>query len=319
MIDDFIFSANAVLPIFLVIGAGYLLRQKEFLSPKTIGEMNKLIFVFALPALLFRDIYQADFVNLFDPAMILWLLAIIITKFILIWIFAEIYLRKKTDLISAFVQVSYRANYAIVGIPLVSNIMDGNDTGLAALSAAFIVTTYNILAVIVLTTKNKQNGGLSFALFKSIFVGICKNPSILGIVFGVTLNLLNIALPRIAWESVNYFAMLSTPLALLAVGGSVQISEVKRYFKPTVVASILKIVVLPLLFVPISAWMGFRGEHLVVLFVLLANPSAIICYVMAARMNGNPFISSATILVTTAFAPVTITLGVSLLRILSLI
>jgi len=319
MLDNFIFSANAVFPIFSVIAMGYFLRQKQFISIKAIGEMNRLVFTFALPMLLFRNIYQADFSALFDPGFILWLLGSIIIIFILIWLFAELYLRKQKELIGAFVQASFRSNYAIVGLPLIANMMDGNDTGLGALAAAFIVSFYNVLSVIVLTAKDSQNGTINAALFKSMAVGVCKNPSIIGIVCGVLVNLLNIPLPSIAFAGINYMAILCTPMALLAVGGSIQVSELMQHLKPALVASAAKIVITPIIFVAISVWLGFRGEALAVLFVMFANPTAIISYVMAARMNGNAPVTSAIILITTVFSSITLTIGVYLLRTLELV
>jgi len=319
MLDEFFFSANAVFPIFLVIAMGYLLRRKGFLSANTVGEMNRLVFTFALPMLLFRNIYQSDFAALLDLGFILWVLGSIIIIFVLLWVFAELFLRKQKELIGAFVQASLRSNFAIVGIPLVANMMEGQDTGLATLAAAFIVTSYNVLSVVVLTAKDAKNGPLNAALFKSMGWGIIKNPSIIGIVCGVVVNLLNIPLPVIAQAGINYMAVLCTPLALLSVGGSIQVSEMMGYLKPAVVASALKIVVTPFVFVAASVWMGFRGETLAVLFVMFANPTAILSYVMAVRMNGHGPVTSAVILITTVFSSITLTLGVYLLRIMSLV
>ena len=319
MLGNFIFSANAVFPIFLVIAFGYFLRKKNFVSSGALNEMNGLVFNFALPLLLFRNIYQADFRALFDPNFILWLIISLCTCFAFLWIFAEIYLRKRQELVGAFVQASFRANYAIVGLPLVANIMGGNDTGKAALAAAFVVTSFNVLSVIVLTVKSGQKKLLNSALFKTVVISICRNPSIIAIVIGVSINLTGISLPQIISSSVNYMAVLCTPLALIALGGSIQISEIMQQLKPAIVGVILKIAVLPAIFVTASVMLGFRGEALATIFAVFANPTAIMSYVMADRMNANTTITSAIILFTTIFSSVTLTIGVYLLRTFSLI
>ena len=315
MLETFIFSANAVLPIFLVIAFGYFLRRKDFITSATVAGMNRLVFDFALPMLLFRNIYQADFQALFDPMFILWLIGGTAAYFALLWAFAEVYLRKRQDLIGAFVQAGFRANYAIVGLPLVANIMGGHDTGKGALAAAFVVTSFNVLSVIVLTVKDKQSGNFNIALVKSMALGVCRNPSIIGIVIGVVLNLLNIRLPQVIEAGVNSMAVLCTPMALIAVGGSIQISEMMGYLKPALVGSALKIIIMPAIFVGVSILLGFRGEALAVMFAVFANPTAVMSYVMAARMNGNTNITSAIILLTTVFSSVTLTIGVYALRI----
>ena len=319
MLENFIFSANAVFPIFIVIAFGFFLRQKQFISASGIGEMNRLVFTFALPMLLFSNVYRADFTALVDPLFIFWILGSIIVSFALLWIFAEIYLRKQKALIGAFVQATLRSNYAIVGLPLVANIMEGQVIGMGAFAAAFVVIIYNVFSVVILTAKDSRNGAINAALIKNMAIGICKNPPIIGIICGVAVNLLNIELPAIAAAGVHYMAVLCTPMALIAVGGSIQVSELKGYLKVAVTASVIKIVVTPVIFMTISVWLGFRGEALAVLFVLFANPTAIICYVMAARMNGNTAVTSATILITTVFSSVTLTIGVYLLRSLALV
>jgi len=319
MIENFIFSANAVFPIFLVIAFGFFLRRKNFLSQNAIGEMNKLVFSFALPLLLFRNIYRADFSALLDVQFILWVLASIVILFVLLWAIAEICFRNQKDLIGAFVQASFRSNYAIVGLPLVANMLGDGDTGLAALTSAFVVTSYNILSVIVLTAKNSKSEAISLKLAKDMLIGICKNPSIIGIVLGVTINLMNLPLPVIVHEGVNYMAILCTPMALIAVGGSVKVAEIMKHFKPAIFGTAVKIAITPLIFMPISVWLGFRGEALAVLFVMFANPTAIISYVMADRMNGNTAITSAIILMTTVFSSITLTVGVYLLLSLGLV
>lgn len=320
MLENFIFSANAVFPIFLVIAFGYFLRRARFLTTSAVGEMNRLVFTFALPLLLFRNIYQAEFAALFDLKFILWILGSTIICFVLLWIFAEIFCRRQKELTGSFVQASIRANYAIVGLPLVANIMGGYDTGKAALAAAFVVTSFNVQSVIVLTAKDKDGQGtLKASHYKDMALSVIKNPSIIGIFAGVALNLLNIPLPVVLEVSVNYMAVLCTPMALLSVGASIQISELMGILKPALMGSVLKIIIVPGIFVTLSVLLGFRGEPLAVLFAIFANPTAIMSYVMAARMNGHIAITSAIILITTAFSSITLTIGVYVLRTLSLI
>ena len=319
MLNDFIFSANAVFPIFIIIGFGYILRQKIFLSPEGINDMNKLVFHFALPAVLFRNIYTADFNALFNPTLMTWIVVSILLTYVGMWIFAEVYLRKRKELISSFVQAAYRSNYAIVGLPIVANIMGENNTGLAALSAAFIVTSFNILAVIVLVSKNTEGGGLSLNLFKSIVLGIFKNPLIIAIALGAALNLSPLSLPHIVRESMWSMASLGTTLALIAVGGSMKFSEVRNFVQPVILSTVMKIVIMPTFVVVTSVLLGFRGEELAVLFVMSASPTAVASYIMAEKMGGSGAFTSTVILMATVFSSVTLTIGVYLIRMLGLL
>ena len=58
--DNFIFSVNVTIPIFLIILLGYILRRIGFLTDEFVRVANKYVFIVALPVMLFRDIAGSD-------------------------------------------------------------------------------------------------------------------------------------------------------------------------------------------------------------------------------------------------------------------
>ena len=54
--DNFIFSINATIPIFLVILLGWFLMKIHLITEEFANVANKYVFKVALPVLLFRDI-----------------------------------------------------------------------------------------------------------------------------------------------------------------------------------------------------------------------------------------------------------------------
>ena len=58
--DNFIFSLNVTIPIFLIILLGYILRRIHFLTDEFVRVANKYVFIVALPVMLFRDIAGSD-------------------------------------------------------------------------------------------------------------------------------------------------------------------------------------------------------------------------------------------------------------------
>lgn len=65
--DNLIFCLNATVPIFAIILLGRLLRGRNFFSPKTLTEIDKLSFKVLLPLLLFQDIAAGRITEQFDP------------------------------------------------------------------------------------------------------------------------------------------------------------------------------------------------------------------------------------------------------------
>ena len=56
MLNNFIYSLNATLPVFAVMVLGWILKRTSFLSDEFITVANRLTFKIALPCMLFLDI-----------------------------------------------------------------------------------------------------------------------------------------------------------------------------------------------------------------------------------------------------------------------
>ncbi len=302
---NFMLSVNAVVPIFVVIFLGYIIRRRKLSDDRSIGHMNAIAFNFALPMLLFRDLYNSDFHQMFDGRFIAYAVFSTILIFLLLWLFAALFIKDKKS-VGAFVQGSFRGNYAIVGLPLVANILGDMDTGKGLLVITFIIPIYNVLSVIVLTvTSGNRDNRMIITACKNII----KNPLIIGIAAGLVFSFFQIKLPTVLLTPIGYMGNLATPLALIAIGGSIEPKECRAKAKLAIMATAIKLIVLPLIFLPIGMLVGLNGEDLVVLFVMYAAPTAISSYIMTVNMEGDAKLSLNILLLTTMFSVFTFTLG----------
>lgn len=311
MLNDFIFSINCVLPVFIIILFGYFLKKQNFLDKETINKLNSLSFNFAIPFLLFRDIYNSTINNIIDLKFLSYALISTIVIYILVWIGAKIFI-KDNPLVGAFVQGCFRGNYAIIGLSLISNILGAEKISKAALITTFVIPLYNILAVIVLTftSKNKDKNNI-----KSAFMNILKNPLIIGIVCGLPFSIFGIELPTFAYNSVNYMAQLATPLALLAIGGSITFSSMKTNLKLSLSATFIKLILVPIISIWIATLVGITNpDDLLILYVLYASPTAINSFIMASKMGADEDLAANIVLLTTICSVITFTLGVYIFK-----
>ena len=60
MLDSLNFSLNAVLPIFLMVIIGFLLKKIGLIDMAFVKKTNKIVFLIFIPALLFYNIYKLD-------------------------------------------------------------------------------------------------------------------------------------------------------------------------------------------------------------------------------------------------------------------
>ncbi|MCL2852766.1 MAG: hypothetical protein FWE20_07010, partial [Defluviitaleaceae bacterium] len=65
MLDNFIFSVNSVMPIFMVLAVGYAIRTIGWTDAATNRKMNAVVFNLGLPVMFFRDVSRSNFDDFF--------------------------------------------------------------------------------------------------------------------------------------------------------------------------------------------------------------------------------------------------------------
>lgn len=309
--DNLIYSLNATIPVFVVMLVGWILRQKGMLNANFVNVADKFNFTVTLPILLFRDISAMDITKDFELKFFLYCMIATILCFGIIWFFAEIFIKEKT-MIGSFVQGSFRGSMAVLGIAFIQNIY-GN-AGLAPLMIVAAVPLYNIFSVIVLTMKGMDQEGQRKERIKSAFIGICTNPIILGIFAGLPFAMFDITIPGMVLKSLNNFANMATPLALIAIGAGFELHKALGKINIASAAAVIKLILQPAIFLPIAVMMGFRDQAMVALLIMLGAPSTPTCYIMAKNMNNDSVLASGIVVLSMLISPITITLWIFVLK-----
>lgn len=314
--DNFIFSINSTMPVFLVILLGYILKVRGFLTEQFADMANKFCFNIALPIMLFQDISKTNVKEDMDVRFFFYCLIVTIVMFALVWIGAKLFVRDKT-MVGAFAQAGARGSAAILGVAFVENIC--GDIGMTALMIVASVPFFNMLSVIILVCESPDGGKSGKAKIKNSIKNIAKNPIIIGILLGLLASLIEFKAPVIMDRSFDYIGRTATPIALIAIGAGFNLNEALTRLKPAIAASIIKLIGLPAVFLPLAIKMGFRDAEMVAILVMLAAPTTVSSYVMAKSMNNDHVLASNVIVLTTLLASVTLTMWVFVLRSMGMI
>lgn len=314
MLDNFIFSLNSTLPVFLVMVVGKLLNKWGLFSKDFASMTDKFVFKAALPVLLFKDISSMDFRQDFDIKFVIFCALVSLVMFLAAWGASAIFLKDKS-MVGAFSQGSARGSAAILGIALATNIY--GSSGYAPLMVLAAVPVFNIMSVIIL--EFSRNNGKGRVNVGGILKGIVTNPIILGILAGLPFSVFDITLPTFVSGTVDSIAKTATPMALLSVGAAFSLAEAKKKLTPSLIASFVKLFALPLVFLPIAIAMGFRGSALVSIFIMLGSPTTVTSYVMAKNMDNDGVLASNIVMIATLVSALSVTFWVFLLKNLGLI
>ena len=319
MLDSFIYSLNIIAPIFIIVVLGALLKRGKFLSDDFLAVCDRLVFKICLPSLLFIDIATASTADNIDFGLIIFCIVAVVISFLLPCFIVPIFIKDNAKR-GAFIQGMYRSNAAILGMTLAESMFGDEGSTTIAMILPFIVTLFNVFAVIILSLYAPADVKLSrTALLKRIAKTIVTNPLIIAIVLALIWRVTGITLPTLVDKSLNYLADMSMPLALLSLGANFTFEALRGRIGLAITSSAMKTIVVPGLTVAAAILLGYRGVGLGVVFIIFGGPAAVSSYIMAKEMKSDYELASQILLISTLMSLFTMFLGIFILKAAGLI
>lgn len=314
MLDNLIYSINAILPIFLLVVVGALLNKHNKINEKFTETADWLVFNIALPLVLFLEVASCSLSDNFDMKQAIFLLISVTAAFFIGTVLTVVFIKDASKR-GAFIQGVCRSNFAILGVPLAVN-MFGDAGGQAiAFATPLVIPMFNAYSVIVLSVfsgsdKHKIDG----KAVRGILKNIVTNPLIIGIVLGLPFMLTGIRLPVAVDKTLTYLSGLATPLAMMSLGAGFRFESLKGRVGYAVVGALSKTVVLPAIAVTAAILCGLRGPSLGVVLICFGAPTAVSSYIMAKKMDNDHELAAQILLLSTLLCVVTIFAGIFVLK-----
>lgn len=308
--ENLIFSLNATVPVFAMIILGMLFKKIGIIDDVFASRMNKFVFLIPLPVLLFKDLATLDFNTIWDTKFVLFCFFITILCILIVTLLSFLLKNKQNQ--GEFIQASYRSSAALLGIALIQNVY-GKAT-MAPLMIIGSVPLYNIMAVVVLSFFSPERKGLSKEVWLKTIKGILTNPILIGIVVGILWSLLHLPMPTMLDKTVISIGNVATPLGLMAMGATFNYKEALGDLKPALCASFIKLFGFCAMFLPLAIYLGFQGEQLIAILVMLGSATTVSCFVMAKNMGHTGILTSTVVMLTTIFSGFSITMWLYILK-----
>lgn len=325
MMESLLFAVNAVLPLLLLVILGYFLKRIKLFSEDFIAKGNKFCFYVALPVLLFKNIYDSTFTNI-DWKLILFVVVAILCVFIL-GLLAVVFLVPDRSKKGVVLQAVFRSNFAYIGIPLASSLfasgsLEAKETlAYVSLISVFAIPLFNVLAVVSLTIFQNEKK----IDFRKTFLGIIKNPLIIGTLIGILFIAFRNVFPQTAffvrdklsflYKTITSIANVASPLALIVLGGQFEFKAIKDLWKYILPTSFFRIIIVPLAILTIAVHLGiFNSAKIAALIALYASPVAVASAIMAKEMNNDHILAGQIVVWTTMVSGITIFLFIFIFK-----
>lgn len=316
--ENLLYSLESVIPLFVLILIGYILRRRQILNESFIQIGTAIGFKLALPVLLFQQISSIDFTQAFNPKLILFSLSATLISIALLCLLIPRFIKENAKR-GAMIQGIYRGNFAILGVPLAINMFGEAGAAPTSLLLPFTIPLYNALAVVILSVFSPERGSAEKLSLKKLLYDIITNPLIIGIALGLPFSLFHWTLPPLVTKSLSQIASLTTPLSLICLGGQFTFHAAKKNLSLSLWATAIKLIFIPSIVLTVAALLGFRDGELGAVFILFMAPSAVSSYIMAKNMHSDDELAAQILIMTTFVSCFTLFGGIFLLRSLSLL
>lgn len=297
---------DIILPIFIIMGIGFLLQKKFDMNISTLAKLN---IYFLVPGFIFVKLYSTVFsANLFMKVFfffllyvaVLYILSVIVAK----WIGLD---NRKKITFSNSVMFFNSGNY---GVP-VNDLVFKSDP--FAMSIQVIVLTLQNIFVFsygIFSLQSANTGKL-----KALF-GYFKMPVLYAMLAGILLNVFQVPIPSFIWIPVNYIAEAMISIALLTLGAQVANIKFKSGLSSVYSSMVIRLLMGPMIALGIIYIFGVEGVIAQALLIASAMPTSVNSAVIAQEYNNHPDFAAQIVLFSTLASAFTVTLVIYLGRIL---
>lgn len=303
-------TITIVLPVFLVIALGYLLRRLHLFEGDFVQASNRLVFMVFLPILLFYKIGQADFFSFFNGPLVAGSCLVICCGFLLSYGYAHLR-GYPPAILGSFSQGSFRGNLAYVGLAICFNAYGDEGLTRAGILMGFLVPVLNLFAILALLLP--QQGGPSQNR-PNWFGQILFNPLIIASFLGLAWSYWQLPLPVILEGALKIISGITLPLALLAIGAGFSLQRLRGDLVLAGLASTIKLVLLPICALLFLTLLGVQGQDLGIGILLAGTPAATATYVMAHQLKGDAELAGSIVMLSTLASAISYTLLLLLLK-----
>ncbi|MBT8414760.1 MAG: AEC family transporter [Boseongicola sp.] len=291
------------LPFFAIIALGYASGRRGFFTDEATAYLTKFVFYFALSAMLFGFTANLSIAEIIDWTFVKAYLAATLAVYVFVTLVAVIRKRPITE--AAFeAQCGVIGNVGFLGVPMLTLLLGAEAIGPVILVLAVDLIFFGSLIVILVT--GSRDGRMSLGVFRTVAIGLLKNPMIVSITLGLLWSAFSLPIPAPVGEFLTLLGAAATPGALFAIGASLASKSAER-LSVAGWLSFSKLVLHPGA-VAIAALIIWPVEPYAagVMIAAAALPVAGNVYILAQHYGVAPTRVSASILISTAASIVTV-------------
>ena len=292
---------DVILPVFLVIGAGYVTTRAGYFTQGHIDAILHFAQGFAIPCLLFRAMVEIDLRAGFDPALLLSFYTGAGAAFVLGALGARyVFGRDPEDAVVIGLCCLF-SNSVLLGLPITERAY-GPDalTGNFAIIALHSPFCYGIGITVMEMVRNRGQSGRALAL--AVGRGMFSNTLILAIIAGFLFNVTGLSLPGAVGDALSLIIAAALPAALFALGGVLVQYRPEGDLRIIAMVCVIALVVHPLITWTLGKSFALRDDLFRSAVVTAAMAPGFNSYIFANLYGRAKRVAASSVLIATALS-----------------
>lgn len=320
--ETFLYALRAVMPILLIMALGFAVRRLGSWDGAFYKRLNSLCFHLFLPVNLFCNVYAVENLSGMNWKLMGFMVLGILLTLVLGWVAAKVFVSERRQK-GVVIQASFRANHAILGLPLAEALGGTAALGFASVTTAICVPVYNTLAVLVLSYYSGRERPSGWEMVKRVVKNPLIQSTILALVCVIVRSLLKLDVPLLKripsiWSALSSLSKIASPVMIFALGAGLDFRSVGDLLPKVSLGVLLRLVLSPVLVIG-TALLLWEPLHLSVtempaMIAACASPVAVSSAVMTQEIGGDDQLASHLVVWTSVFSMLTIFLLVYFLR-----
>ena len=289
---------DVILPVFLVIGAGYATAMRGLFNETSVDALMKFAQNFAIPCLLFQAMASLDLSTGFDPSLLFSFYASAILCFAIGIIGARTLFKRPLEDCIAIGFCCLFSNSVLLGLPITERAFGPEAlTGNYAIIALHAPVMY-FLGVSAMEITRGLGGG-AMATARAVASSMFQNALIIGIGLGLLVNILTLPVPLVVNDAVNLLGRAAIPAALFGLGGVLVRYRPEGDVKVILMVAGISLLLHPLLAYGLSTGLALERDALRSVVLTAAMAPGINTYIFANMYGAARRVAASSVLLST--------------------
>lgn len=305
---------EVILPVFLVIGFGYLATWRRFMSDGGIDGLMVFTQKFAIPCLLFSAISKLDLGQEFDSRLLLSFYTGANTGFLAGLLGARYIFKRGWEDSVAIGFIGLFSNSLLLGLPITERAY-GSDalTPNYAIIAVHSPFCYGLGITAMEIVRSRGQGHTPTKMVFSILKAMFSNALVVGITLGFAVNLSGAVIPTVLQDALDLMIRAALPAALFGLGGVLYRYRPEGDMKTILYACATSLILHPLVVWLMGGFTGLSTGQFRSAVLTAAMAPGVNTYIFANMYGAARRVAASSVLVGTALSILTVWIWLAIL------